>query len=317
MNKIEESSILKYLSEMSFDYRETLNIPESMNFGAEIEFMVPQRNDIERVFRRVMLSQDKNKKYYKLTADRRVVKYNTGMKTLELKTPILNNKKEDFDSLKNMMTGIYNDGILPSNQKGIHVHADMSLLENNPEYLETLLKIFCIYEHIIFRFSFGEEDRSNINIASYSREISNRLYNYLRKTGKINNFYKCLSELRELFNCKSYAINFHQKDLNCKSDTIEIRPFNSSFNPIIIQNDINFVLSMINNIISNNVDLELLDYRFSEHDNGFYVKESYSNLHLSDAIEFSDLIFNEEIDKDYFLRQYAIKDNPRKKKLVI
>jgi len=44
MEKLEENSILDYLSKMPFEYRDNLNVPEDMNFGTEIEFMVKQRN---------------------------------------------------------------------------------------------------------------------------------------------------------------------------------------------------------------------------------------------------------------------------------
>ena len=318
MDKIEEKSILNYLSNIPFVYREELSVPKDMNFGAEIEFMTYKQNEVIKKFNKLMQEQKKNGniKYYRLTDNKRIVKYNSGKKIIELKTPVLSNNKEDFVSLKNMCLTL-SENTMPSNQKGIHVHANMSLLEDNSEYLETLLKLFCVYEHILFRFSYGEEEESNINLASYSREISNRLYKYLKKTDLNQDFNKTVEELRTLFNCKSYAINFHEKDLNCKSDTIEVRTFNSSFNPVIIQNDINLVLSMVESIRNNNVDLDRLNYRFNEYDKGFYVKEKYSNLNLDDAIEFSDHIYSKNIDKDYFLRQYAIKDKPKQKKLVI
>lgn len=317
MEKLEENSILDYLSKMPFEYRDNLNVPEDMNFGTEIEFMVKQRNNVEREFRKFMLNQAGKKKYFKLTNDPRVVKSNTGMKIIELKTPVLKNTKEDFCILRNIINDMTSDEIVPSNQKGIHVHADMSQLENNPEHLETLLKLLCLYEHIINRFSYGEEDRTNINLANYSRQISNKLYKYLKRNGKLEDFDKSIKELREIFNLKTYAINFHQKDFNCKTDTIEIRQFNSSFNPVIIQNDINLVLSMIHNTINNNVDKELLDYKFDEYDNKLYSSKSSFDLNLSDAIEFSDLVFNKQEDQDYFLRQYAIKPHSKEKKLVI
>ena len=99
MEKMEKKSILYYLSKMPFEYREILNVPENMNFGAEIEFMVKQRNSVEKEFRRFMINQAGKKKIYKLAYDPRVVKANSGMKIIELKTPVLRNTKEDFDSL--------------------------------------------------------------------------------------------------------------------------------------------------------------------------------------------------------------------------
>ena len=154
-------------------------------------------------------------------------------------------------------------------------------------------------------------------MSSYSREVSHRIFNYLKRYDSYMSYRDILIELRELLKCKSYAINFHQKDSSCKNETIEVRTFNSTTNPVIIQNDINLLLNMINQIVNNDIDIDLLDYRFSEYDRSFYVKEKYSDLNIEDAIEFSDLVFKESIDKDYFLRQYIIKDKPKQKKLVI
>ena len=63
--------------------------------------------------------------------------------------------------------------------------------------------------------------------------------------------------------------------------------------------------------------VDILNYRFNEYNREFYITEPYSKMNLDDAIEFSDLIFTSDLDKYYFLRQYAIKDKPKQKKLVI
>ncbi|MBO6195123.1 MAG: amidoligase family protein [Bacilli bacterium] len=317
MGTNEESSLLNYLANIPFVYRDKLNVPEDMKFGAEIEFMSDDVHDIYKVLRKALNNQTGKRKYYKLESNNRVVRYNQGKRIFEIKTPVLYNSEENFDSLKQVCDAFRNHILMPSNQKGVHVHVDLSTLERNERFLNTFLKIFCIYEHIIFRFSYGEEEYSNINIASYSREVSNRLYNYLIKHNYNEEFEIFLNDLRELLKCKSYAINFHKKDIACNNETIEVRTFNSTMNPVIIQNDINLVLNIINQIVNNEIDLDLLDFRFREYDRKFYVKDSYSKINLQDAVEFSDLVFKDSEDKDYFLRQYAIKTNPKKKKLVI
>lgn len=317
MDTIEKNSLLNYLTNMDFSYRDSLNVSESIHFGTEIEFMVNEGHEHEKETRRLINNNSSSKKLYKIGEYRRHDPSIRDKKIFEIKTPILSNNREDFKSLYNVCTGLKQIGVYESNQKGIHVHADLSLLEENKKYLETFLKLFCIYEHIIFRFSYGNISESNINIKSYAREVSTRLYNYLINNDKESSFNKSISDLRHLFRCKSYALNFHQKDFSCKNETIEVRTFNSTLDPVIIQNNINFVLNMVNQIVNNDVDLELLDYKFSEYNREFYYTEPYSQMNLEDAIEFSDLIFNTSIDKDYFLRQYAVKEVPKQKKLVI
>lgn len=317
METIDKNNLISYLSEMPFNYRSTLNVPEEMHFGTEIEFMTSNTSESDRSVRKVINRNSTFKKIYKFGVNNRVEVQNRNKRIYEIKTPVFSNNEEDFMSLKNVCNGLESINVMTSNEKGIHVHTDLSVLENNNRFLETFLKLFCIYEHIIFRFSYGEENESTINMTSYSRMVSHKLYKYLKNYNRSMSYDNFLRELRELLKCKSYAINFHQKDDSCKNETIEVRTFNSTTNSVIIQNDINLVLSIINQIVNNSIDIDLLDYRFSEYDRGFYVKEKYSDLHLDDAIEFSDMIFNDSVDKDYFLRQYVIKDKPKQKKLVI
>ena len=317
METIEESNLIGYLTKLPFEYREKLDINQGLKFGTEIEFMSESKKGIDKVFKLMNRAHMQNNKYYRLSGSSRLVIPNFDKRIYEIKTPILENNKEDFHDLKYICDGLTNLELLPSNQKGIHVHVDLSSLEDNSRFLEDLLKVFCIYEHIIFRFSYGEEEDCNINCTAYSREISCMLYNFIRNTDFFDDFRNILPKLRELLKCKTYALNFHQKDISCKNETVEFRMFNGTLNPTILQNDINLCLNLINTITSNLLDRDLIDYKFNEYDRGFYVKESYSKLNMNDAIEFSDLIFNTNKDKDYFLRQYTIKDNPKKKKLVI
>ncbi len=317
MDTIEKNSLLNYLADMDFSYREQLNVSEDINFGTEIEFMVKNGYEQDRNLRKLINTNSEIGKVYRLGEYKKYDSSIRDKRIFEIRTPVLSNTKEDFKSLYNICEGLNKMGLEESNQKGVHVHADLSMLEENKEFLETFLKIFCIYEHIIFRFSYGNNNESNININSYSREVSSKIYNYLRKMDKDKSFTKTLIDLRHLFKCKSYALNFHQKDLACKKETIEIRTFNSTFDPVIIQNNINFVLSMFNQIKTGNVDLDLLNYRFNEYNREFYYTEPYSSMNLDDAVELSDLIFIHDQDKDYFLRQYAIKEKPKQKKLVI
>lgn len=315
MSTLEEENLMEYLENIPFEYRERLYTDPSIKFGTEIEFMINKSKSLDKIYKLTYKFFDK--KIFRISQSSRVVIPKFDKKIYEIKTPVLSNDMNDFVDLKKICEGLDKEDVVPGNQKGVHVHIDLSTFENNQYYLKLFLQLFCIYEHIISRFSYGEEDISTINYASYSREISSLLYDFIKTHDFNEDFDVLIQDLREVLRCKSYALNFHQKDDNCKNETIEFRTFNGTFNPTIIQNDINMCLNMVNRIIDEEVDVDLLDYRFKEYNKGFYIKESYSKLFMEDAIEFSDLIFNYNKDKDYFLRQYAIKSNPRKKKLVI
>lgn len=316
MEKTYRNDLEEKLLELDFSYRNMLNIDDEMKFGTELEFVSSNKNDLIKMLKTI------NHKYnltdnYSITDNNKIYNMFTNDKVFEIKSPVLNNDINHFSSLKAICDALEELKVKTSNQKGMHVHVNLSSFDEETEYLFTFLKLFSIYEHIIFRFSFGEERTSNINVSSYSREISNILYSYLIRKNLSSDFYENINELRTLLKCKSYALNFHKKDDSVKEDTIEMRTFNSVINPVIVQNNINLLLNMITRITYSELDRDLLDYRFKNYDKGFYVRENYSEEHLDDAIEFSDLMFESETDKDYFLRQYLIKNDPKTKKLVI
>lgn len=54
---------------------------------------------------------------------------------------------------------------------------------------------------------------------------------------------------------------------------------------------------------SRNLDTDFLDYKLSS-GNINYDKMKYSEVNIEEALEFVDLIFDNDLDKVYFLRQY-------------
>ena len=312
-----EKDILEKLSNIDFKYRNLLNIDDQMKFGTEIEFVSSNKNNIHKIIKNLNHKYELKTNSFALSENNKIYNMFTNDKVFEIKTPVFNNSVKSFHCLKEICDELEKIDVKNSNQKGMHVHVNLSSFDEETEYLYTFLKLFSIYEHVIFRFSYGEEEYSNINISSYSREISNILYNYLRRKNLSKDFKQNILELQELLKCKSYALNFHKKDDKVKEETVEMRTFNSTTNPIIIQNNINLLLSMISRITYSEIDLDLIDYRFKNYDRGFYKREKYSEINLDDAIELSELLFETETDKDYFLKQYLIKNDIKTKKLVI
>lgn len=54
---------------------------------------------------------------------------------------------------------------------------------------------------------------------------------------------------------------------------------------------------------SRNLDTDFLDYKLSN-GNFTYDKMKYSEVNIEEALEFVDLVFDNDLDKVYFLRQY-------------
>ena len=95
-------------------------------------------------------------------------------------------------------------------------------------------------------------------------------------------------------------------DKEVDKNTIECRVANGTFNPIIWQNNINLLIKLLEYSKSEDFNDELLNRRLQE----TISKEipsniyKYSQIQTESAIELADLIFDNNLDKIYFLRQY-------------
>ena len=82
-----------------------------------------------------------------------------------------------------------------------------------------------------------------------------------------------------------------------KDNTIEFRGDNSSDKAIIWQNNVNAVTKLMLAASKDLIDEEKLDYRL--------VEEPTSSNNFFNSLELIDTIFNNNLDKIYFLKQYT------------
>ena len=82
-----------------------------------------------------------------------------------------------------------------------------------------------------------------------------------------------------------------------KDNTIEFRGANSSDKAIIWQNNVNAVTKLMLAASKDLIDEEKLDYRL--------VEEPTSSNNFFNSLELIDTIFNNNLDKIYFLKQYT------------
>ena len=78
---------------------------------------------------------------------------------------------------------------------------------------------------------------------------------------------------------------------------------NGTIDPIVVQNEINLFCNLLLSS-RKDIDIEYLDYRIEDLKNKRTSLEMYININLDDAIIFSDIIFDDDLDKDYFMKQY-------------
>ena len=259
--------------------REVINIDFNETFGLEIECEDASWNEIGRhLLRRWELTDD--------------LSLHEGA---EIKSPPLRDTKESWLDLKDTCSMLYKNASVGINTGG-HVHIGLQALGSDTKSLINFMKLWAIYEHIIYRFSYGEftGPRPGINDAAKSSRIDfiNSVYLYENKYSTIEEI------LRHLCLEKCSAVNF--KHMNTFK-TLEFRCPNASLNPVIWQNNVNLFVKMMLYSKSNSFNNSLLD----EKRRTILINEKKPNqIYVDDALEFIDLIFDNNLDKIYFLRQY-------------
>ena len=329
LKKEELSSLLTNISNMPLNYRNKLNIREDILFGNEIEV-----NNLDEEKAGMIVDILNNRYLY----DSYDYFYNPEENTCdaEIATPPLNNTEFNWKLLNKAYDMIASNGAKISNNTSSHIHISSNLI-NTTDKLTTLLKIIYTFEDIIFKFGYGYENKPRKYILADSQPIFASLLNPEYITSYIKSLDTSKDLKNNLIHLKTHNrldyVNFKYFnidkfiDFKKSKDHIEFRNFNGTLYPEIAQNNINLVANIIESIIDNRINLKLLDklYKaelFKRSDTSLiinnavfhaYVEDfdkynmivnSYSNPNINKAIIFSDMIYKEDIDKLYFLKQY-------------
>ena len=262
-------------------YRSKLTIPSYINFGLELEL---DKVDYEEV--RELVRREVNGSF-----DVKIDKSLTKGQNAEIVTPVLQNNKQTWILLKKL--GELLEKLNPDyNLCSFQVNFDGKLLPR-VEDRARFLKLYAMYEDIIYRFSLGEDESFRDSIETYAYPIILMLKGINHHSDK---------SIVDMFSRhKRYGICF--KD---NRDLIEFRSCNMSSNPIMWQNYVTTFYYLIDACMCRRIDMKQIDY-YIDHFYKSYILENYSLEKKDKAIEFCDLIFKKSDDKISFMHQYLKK----------
>mgnify|MGYP005780111251 CR=1 FL=1 len=282
-------------------YRNKLNLPDFVTFGVEIEYENLLKTFVDKYVTKNLESWDS--------------KYDLSVKLGgEISSPILHNDLESWKELKQICDYLKKKKADTGVNTGGHIHVGAHILGEDIKNWQTFIKIYIAYEHILFRFLYGDKINARKSLNEYAPPTADLLYN---KIEKLDN-YKRITELTglELGNRfkalnlnNAYLYNIYTQE---RKNTIEFRSGNSTTDAIIWQNNINAVCSLMLAPTRNMIDNDFIDYKLKHRivssNEDYYL---YNEIHLQDALEFADMIFDNNLDKVYFLRQYfkSFEDN--------
>ena len=105
------------------------------------------------------------------------------------------------------------------------------------------------------------------------------------------------------------AVNFNNVKIDCCDkvifgNTIEFRCPNGSLNPIIWQNNVNLLVKLLEYTKDPKFNHDIIDKRQMINQTKYMNLYWYKEVFLQQALELSDMIFDNNLDKIYFLKQY-------------
>ena len=140
-------------------YRSKLSIPSYINFGLELELDKVDFNEVRELVKREVSGSFDVKVDKSLTKDM----------SAEIVTPVLRNNKDTWILLKKL--GELLERLNPDyNLCSLQVNFDGKLLPR-VEDRARFLKLYAMYEDIIYRFSLGEDDEFRDSIETYAYPI--------------------------------------------------------------------------------------------------------------------------------------------------
>lgn len=309
-----EEQLLK-INSMDLKYRDKINLPKFVTFGIEVEF---EDANTESVKHRL----DIDFPDWQFDRDLSVITNDINGNSLggEVISPILQDSLTTWKEITKVCNLLKRSGACITDFAGGHIHFGVQTLGYKKEYWLNLIKLWAVYEPIICRFSFGEKVVPRAGFDKYAKQLDKYFLNNMYVFENAVNLYEILSYLPK---DKYYSLNTCYVEPNkkgiTKDNTIEVRCPNGTINPIIWQNNINFFAKLFLYCSSDNFDKDFIDYKLTCLRNNL-INYDYSNIYIDAILEFSNLIFSNEIDKLYFLKQYlkrfdTIKDKEDTKKV--
>jgi len=316
LNKRDIEDLLLYLNKYYLEYRDTIGVDSFDTFGIEIE--VEHFNKWGKVDF-FTVNQEVNdivgNKKWDVRNDISLVK------GAEFVSEILTDNVLDWQKVRRVCDFSSLIGKVDVDCAA-HIHVGSQVLGENTLHWYHFFKLWSIYENVIYRFCYGEYLNCRPGIMTYARPAASFYDSKLEELeSKLNDRVIDMIKVVEPISIldrfmKKYGVSYwrmlHDNDYQEYEDfnkiingcSFELRVPNGTVDEVIWQNNINFFLKMIKYCKSNSFNDDILDKRRVLVRNIYSSLSAYSLIYLDQAIELCDLIFDNNLDKLCFLRQY-------------
>ena len=310
MSEKDKCEFIKELLKYKLKLRNNLGINKFLTFGLELEFENIKCNidEFKELYNKLELTKGNIIELYHGTHLWNLVDDKSLINGKEVRSSILIDDFKYWTSLSKLCTFIKKYASVGTHCAG-HIHIGSQILNNKKEALLNLIKLWGVYENILYRYGFNEFLNQNPDI-KYSKPSST---DYLKIYDKVKNTDYSIESLSLEFPERVKAINFSiatfvsdYRKIAYK-DTIEFRSPNGTLDSVIWQNNVNTFIKLLLACLNDKFDMDIVLKRQRELENS-NDRFDYNKIYLDSALELSDIIFDNNLDKLYFLRQY-IKNN--------
>lgn len=284
LNKKSLDEYFDYLNKQQLYYRDSLSLQEFVTFGIEIEYEKFKREKVDNYTIRTL------KKWH--SKDDSTLKMGG-----EVTSPILTDSLTTWKELRKICNYLRKNKVYTKGNAGGHIHVGSHIMNADLEAWRCFLKTYMIYENELVYFLNGEDKLARKSASEYAKLVSSTYYKRLDDINEARD----LSELYyPIMLSKKNALSFYYTKLKSTHrdvyNTVEFRSPNSSVNELIWQNNINTVTKLMLAARNKKIDEDFLDYKLEKEPDKFALSPK--------ALELADIIFDNDLDKMYFLKQY-------------
>jgi len=317
--EMEKRELLEYLRDYRLQLRDEIGLKKWIKFGIEIEtesdevynlLTSPLYRHNQLACRLLMHSDDyfKSRKANSYSYEKGlwILKEDCTVKNgAEIHSPILTDTKKIWQELKEVCMYLSSLGARATDNTATHIHfAEQSFLTDVYD-LYNLIKLYTVYEGVLYYFGTGEFVNFRERINEYSSPVAKDFQRACQGFYVSHlSYQKFLKKLDFSYN-RGLRLNNLQSEYKSKK-TFEFRFANGSLSPAIIQNLVNAEAKLCCYAISDDFDDDYITRKFKDAQFPKTVRELtslYLNISLDDILEFADLIFDNTIDKLNFIKQ--------------
>lgn len=291
---IDLQNLLVETNRYFLEYRDTLNLPDDVTFGVEIEYEKILKSATDKFI-------SKNLKNWRSKSDGSLISGG------EITSPVMSDDIRYWKELKKVCEHLSKRKADTLHNAGGHIHIGARVLGEDVEAWKCFLKLYTAYENVLFRFIYGDKISGRKKLFKYAPPTADLIYNRMSDISKANSISDIHWNLQT--NERYAALNFCNVAfyyMECiEGNTLEFRSPNATTNEVVWQNNINTLAKMLLSSRDKVMDEDFLDYKLTHEYLPYSGNEYlYNDVNLKNALEFVDLVFDNNVDKMCFLRQY-------------